>query len=230
MFQRGEVISFAAMCALEGKNLQAGMHFGIAVAHSVLLMSVRPGAPYRDRFESDGTTLVYEGHDVPRRQDGGDPKTLDQPLHTSKGSPTQNGRFLWAVNQMKQGLRHVERVRVYEKITSGVWVYNGTFGLTDGWFETDGARQVLKLKLVLAEDVPESTPVQLDIDHTRLIPSEVKRQVWRRDGGKCAKCQKADNLHFDHVIPFSKGGSSLVADNIQLLCARHNLQKSDNIE
>jgi 5-methylcytosine-specific restriction endonuclease McrA len=39
-----------------------------------------------------------------------------------------------------------------------------------------------------------------------------------------------DNLHFDHIIPFSKGGSSLVAVNIQLLCARHNLKKRDKIE
>ena len=35
---------------------------------------------------------------------------------------------------------------------------------------------------------------------------------------------------FDHIIPFSKGGTSLKADNVQLLCARHNLEKRDRIE
>jgi 5-methylcytosine-specific restriction endonuclease McrA len=70
----------------------------------------------------------------------------------------------------------------------------------------------------------------LDIDHSRLIPSQVKLEVWKRDEGQCVKCGSKDNLHFDHIIPFSKGGSSLVAANIQLLCARHNLQKRDNIE
>ena len=38
------------------------------------------------------------------------------------------------------------------------------------------------------------------------------------------------HLHFDHIIPFSKGGSSLVAENIQLLCVRHNIAKRDRIE
>jgi hypothetical protein len=37
------------------------------------------------------------------------------------------------------------------------------------------------------------------------------------------------SLHFDHDIPFSKGGSSLAAANVRLLCAKHNLEKSDKI-
>jgi len=44
------------------------------------------------------------------------------------------------------------------------------------------------------------------------------------------KCGSTNNLHFDHIIPYSKGGPSLVAENIQLLCARHNLEKRDKIE
>jgi 5-methylcytosine-specific restriction endonuclease McrA len=43
-------------------------------------------------------------------------------------------------------------------------------------------------------------------------------------------CGATDELHFDHIVPYSKGGSSLVADNVQLLCARHNLEKRDKIE
>jgi len=38
-----------------------------------------------------------------------------------------------------------------------------------------------------------------------------------------------NNRHFDHDIPFSKGGSSLTAANVRLLCAKHNLEKSDKI-
>lgn len=63
-----------------------------------------------------------------------------------------------------------------------------------------------------------------------MIPSHVKLEVWKRDGGKCVTCGSSDNLHYDHILPFSKGGSSLLASNIQLLCARHNLEKSDKIE
>jgi 5-methylcytosine-specific restriction endonuclease McrA len=43
-------------------------------------------------------------------------------------------------------------------------------------------------------------------------------------------CGASDELHFDHIIPFSKGGTSLKADNVQLLCARYNLEKRDKIE
>ena len=64
----------------------------------------------------------------------------------------------------------------------------------------------------------------------RPIPTAVKLEVWRRDSGKCAICGATDELHFDHVVPYSKGGTSLVAENIQLLCARHNIAKRDRIQ
>ncbi|MFH1702449.1 MAG: HNH endonuclease [Nitrospirota bacterium] len=56
------------------------------------------------------------------------------------------------------------------------------------------------------------------------------KSIWQRDKGKCKKCGSKDNLHFDHILPYSKGGSSLLAKNVQLLCARHNLEKRDKIE
>lgn len=68
-----------------------------------------------------------------------------------------------------------------------------------------------------------------DLEHNRLIPASVKQEVWARDKGKCVTCGSTDNLHFDHIIPFSKGGSSLISENIQLMCARHNLAKHDQI-
>ena len=70
----------------------------------------------------------------------------------------------------------------------------------------------------------------IDLEHNRLIPTSVKLEVWKRDKGQCVKCGSKDNLHFDHILPFSKGGTSLKAENIQLLCARHNLQKNDKIQ
>jgi hypothetical protein len=30
-------------------------------------------------------------------------------------------------------------------------------------------------------------------------------------------------------LPWSKGGTSITEENVQLLCARHNLEKSDRI-
>jgi len=68
-----------------------------------------------------------------------------------------------------------------------------------------------------------------NLKHNRMIPTSVKLEVWKRDKGKCVQCGSENNLHFDHILPFSKGGTSLKAENIQLLCASHNLKKSDKI-
>jgi hypothetical protein len=230
--EAGSVISHTDMCAREGKNLQAGMHFQIAPTHSVLLMSTRRGAPYTDAVEDDGQVLIYEGHDVPRSSVVPDPKAADQPLLTDKGSPTQNGRFYRAAEAARNGERHPERVRVYEKVRPGVWVYNGLFVLVDAWQEESRGRLVCKFRL---KAIPQDATVHQaqdpsSLEHTRVIPSSVKRAVWARDQGRCRLCGSGDNLHFDHIIPFSLGGSSLTADNIQLLCARHNLEKHARIE
>jgi len=61
------------------------------------------------------------------------------------------------------------------------------------------------------------------------IPSEVRREVWRRDGGKCVKCGSRERLEFDHIIPFTKGGSN-TARNIELLCEICNRAKSATIQ
>jgi Holliday junction DNA helicase RuvB len=60
------------------------------------------------------------------------------------------------------------------------------------------------------------------------IPSEVRREVWRRDGGKCVKCGSRERLEYDHIIPVTKGGSN-TARNIELLCEACNRTKSDLI-
>ncbi len=59
-----EIIPYIEMCKREGVSLQRGMNYRLAKNHSVILMSVRQGAPYADRFEDDGSTIVYEGHDA----------------------------------------------------------------------------------------------------------------------------------------------------------------------
>ena len=60
------------------------------------------------------------------------------------------------------------------------------------------------------------------------IPSEVRREVWRRDGGKCVRCGSRENLEYDHIIPVAKGGSN-TARNIELLCEVCNRSKRDSI-
>lgn len=231
MLSQGDVVSYLEMCAGFGVNLERGMNYRLRGNESLILMSLRHGAPYADRVEDGGRTIIYEGHDIPRTRGGPDPKEIDQPEFQPGGSLTQNGLFLDAVRRYKLGRAEAERVRVFEKIRDGIWVYNGLFRLVDAWQETSGRRQVFKFKLEIVDD-PKilGTGSAPPTDHDRVIPSAVKIEVWKRDKGSCVKCGSKDNLHFDHIIPYSQGGSSKDAKNVQILCSRHNLEKHDKIE
>ena len=103
--------------------------------------------------------------------------------------------------------------------------------MVEGWLETNNNRKVFKFRLVLIEDLQvRERERNYSFDHAHLIPTHVKREVWKRDKGRCVQCGSTNNLHFEHIIPYSKGGSSQVAENIQLLCACHNLEKRDKIQ
>jgi hypothetical protein len=223
------IISYLEMCRRENASLQAGMNFGLGRSHSVILMSLRPNAPYQDRVEDGGTTLIYEGHDQPRSDACPNPKLVDQVERTASGQLTQNGKFHAAAQAAKAGKRPPERVRAYEKIRPGIWADNGIFELVDSWTESDGKRSVFKFQLAAIKDEVLLSDYIVTPTRRRLIPTPIKLAVWKRDGGRCVECGATDELHFDHDLPYSKGGTSLTEANVQLLCARHNLSKSDRI-
>ena len=63
---------------------------------------------------------------------------------------------------------------------------------------------------------------------SRHIPNEVKRAVWKRDGGQCTyksesglRCEARRDLQFDHEKEFARGGEATV-DNLRLRCPGHN--------
>ena len=58
----------------------------------------------------------------------------------------------------KEDVASPERVRVFEKIRSGIWVYNGLFKLIDCWTEQSGGRNVFKFKLQLVGNDEGSRP------------------------------------------------------------------------
>ena len=220
------------MCDAENvQTLQRGMNFRMNPSYSVILMSQRTNAPYQDKIYEDGITIEYEGHDVSKRAYGHDPKSEDQLEKLPTGRSTQNGRFIKAAKDYKKGKSNPESVKVYEKVFSGVWSLKGYFDLIDYKQVNDGKRNVYRFILKLSEQQENHPhPTLAVLEHTRLIPSEVKREVWKRDQGKCVVCRETKNLHFDHDLPFSRGGTSLSAKNVRLLCMKHNLQKSDKIE
>ena len=62
----------------------------------------------------------------------------------------------------------------------------------------------------------------------RRLSKEVRSNVWKRDRGKCVECGSDRDIQFDHVIPFSKGGSD-TEENVQLLCKYCNKKKGVKI-
>ena len=73
-------------------------------------------------------------------------------------------------------------------------------------------------------------------DHSgsgKRIPAAVRREVYGRDGGRCAfiarggrRCNDRRFIEFHHVLPVSVGGKSTV-ENIQLRCRAHNGHEVD---
>lgn len=66
----------------------------------------------------------------------------------------------------------------------------------------------------------------IPIELTRTISREVKSEVFQRDGGMCQHCGSGFDLEYDHIMPYSLGGSN-AAKNIQLLCSTCNRSKGN---
>ena len=68
---------------------------------------------------------------------------------------------------------------------------------------------------------------------SRYIPREVRRAVWRRDGGQGAfvattgrRCSETAFLELHHVRAYAKGGPATVT-NLSLRCRRHNQYEAE---
>ena len=80
----------------------------------------------------------------------------------------------------------------------------------------------------VAEPLTETKDLR---SHTRTISREVMLKVVRRDGQICQRCHEPvrdDDVEFDHVIPFSRGGRS-TAENLRLVHRDCNRRKRDSL-
>jgi len=67
---------------------------------------------------------------------------------------------------------------------------------------------------------------------TRYIPRDIMLKVARRDDYHCQICNqhvKDNEIEFDHIIPFSKGGPT-VEHNLRLLCRKCNREKTNTVD
>jgi hypothetical protein len=120
-------------------------------------------------------------------------------------------------------------------ISNGEWVFKGYVYDVKGLYSDD------QIKLLILEDFDRErmyfeklkvkfneAPSQDSSYERPRIPESVRIEVWRRDGGKCARCGSREKLEYDHIVPISKGGSN-TARNIELLCEKCNRSKSNNV-
>ena len=74
-----------------------------------------------------------------------------------------------------------------------------------------------------------ATPAAKPCASGRAIPVAVKRQIWRRDGGRCSyvdrqtgrRCNSRHMLDIDHILPYALGGGA-DPGNLRLLCRVHH--------
>lgn len=112
------------------------------------------------------------------------------------------------------------------------WMFQGRF-----FWEDDGLEAEEVMALALERERRRRRRIDRALDamgpersgsRREAIPEEVRRQVFRRDGGRCAACGNDELLQFDHVIPVALGGASS-PENLQLLCAPCNRDKGADL-
>ncbi len=69
-------------------------------------------------------------------------------------------------------------------------------------------------------------------EYTRAIPKGWRQKLLQKCSWRCAQCDcdlRNAEVHIDHVVPFSRGGMTVI-ENLQPLCATCNLKKGNRCE
>lgn len=88
--------------------------------------------------------------------------------------------------------------------------------LVDVEWHTDGTAS-----FAVGQKLPEPAAPRA---RRRSIPPAVRATVLERDGYMCVVCLTGNDLHIDHIVPVVNGGTN-APDNLQVLCAEHNMRK-----
>ncbi len=92
----------------------------------------------------------------------------------------------------------------------------------------DALIRQLERRKCAATDRPRPRSARRISRNPRHVPADVRREVWRRDGGQCTfvsaaghRCEARHRLEFDHVEPVARGGRATV-NGMRLRCRAHN--------
>lgn len=84
------------------------------------------------------------------------------------------------------------------------------------YFDTEGGRAAIKA-------AQQTTRAKRRQAAGRVTKAELE-DLLLTYGARCAVCGSTEDLHIDHVIPLSRGGTNTVS-NLQVLCRHHNTSK-----
>lgn len=166
---------------------------------------------FETRFGSWNEALLAAGLQVGRRQDIFDVELFENMQH------------VWVVYGRQP--RREEMARPTSAFAKGT--YEHRFG---GW------RKALEAFVNYADGgASQQAPLpsrRSPVNGARFPDLRVRWRVLNRDSFRCRSCGRSPAaefgvvLHVDHVVPWSKGGTS-DEQNLQTLCERCNLGKSD---
>lgn len=104
--------------------------------------------------------------------------------------------------------------------------------------QTDTKNKSDKNELVQLREKPglkKQEKIEVNIKRTpRQINLRLRWKILKRDNFSCNKCGNSPakdpniELHVDHIIPWSKGGETVI-ENLETLCSKWNLGKSNLI-
>ena len=127
--------------------------------------------------------------------------------------------FRFVRSQTRYSQRNYVRTPYEAKIQSGVWTY-------DMAYLKSRYRQLKEINFECTLNAWHCK------NQRKLATRELREKVMARDDYTCQRCGKympdEVGLHVDHIVPVSKGGKTVMS-NLQVLCSKCNLSKSDKI-
>lgn len=152
--------------------------------------------------------------------------------------------------EMFEEIEHVWILLGRQPTTTDIKKGISTFSLQSYARRFGGWRAALQAFInYINEDIPQNKEVNSDIVKNNIkaindnvsvekhktnrdINLRLRFMVMQRDNFKCCACgaspakDPAVQLHIDHIIPWAKGGETVI-ENLQTLCCKCNLGKSD---
>jgi len=166
------------------------------------------------------------------------PLTLSRML-TGRRYAVRSGRKVIELRWTKAQAGAAQQAQVSEPVQvcrdgrRSLWHYSDGFYWDDDGLDADDVKAlVLQRKRRMKQKLSSARSMMRAEEAGRPtrapIPTELRRAVFERDGGRCVECGGAFDLQYDHILPVARGGATTL-ENLQLLCADCNRRKSDSI-